>query len=162
LCVQGRLACSAGDRPAGVRVRSPVAWIAGWRETKTLKPIDGHFLGECASHRAVTKVNVEVASKMKNSEGRACNRKGEGSMGSRNSDRYGYSTSAGWKRRHDDKDMLSNWRSPPRPGAKSQEQGRPSITGEPGKWAEGERVADGFAVAMKPGNAGGAKEPCCL
>jgi hypothetical protein len=31
--------------------------------------------------------------------------------------------------------MLSNWRSPPRPGAKSQEQGRPSITGEPGKWS---------------------------
>src|SRR5215472_8757375 len=33
-------------------------------------------------------------------------------------------TSAGWKRRHGDKDMLSNWRSPPRPGAKSSEQGR--------------------------------------
>ncbi|MGC2016429.1 MAG: hypothetical protein WA657_11400, partial [Candidatus Acidiferrales bacterium] len=36
----------------------------------------------------------------------------------------GYLTSAGWKRRHDDKDMLSNWRSPPRPSAKSLEQGR--------------------------------------
>src|SRR5258705_7326284 len=34
-------------------------------------------------------------------------------------------TSAGWKRQHGDKDMLSNWRSPPRPGAKSSEQGRP-------------------------------------
>lgn len=84
MCVQLRLACSAGDRPAGVEVRSPVAWIAGWRETKTLKPIDRHFLGECASHRAVTKVNVDVASKMKISEGRARNREGEGSMGSRN------------------------------------------------------------------------------
>src|SRR5271157_5075753 len=40
MCVQRRLACSAGGRPAGVRVRSPVVWIAGWRETKTLKPID--------------------------------------------------------------------------------------------------------------------------
>ncbi len=40
LCVQRRLACSAGERPAGARVRSPVVWIAGWRETKTLKPID--------------------------------------------------------------------------------------------------------------------------
>src|ERR1039457_6300267 len=29
LCVQRRLACSAGDKPAGARVRSPVAWIAG-------------------------------------------------------------------------------------------------------------------------------------
>ena len=34
LCVQRRLACSAGERPAGARVRSPVVWIAGWRETK--------------------------------------------------------------------------------------------------------------------------------
>src|SRR5499427_6935588 len=37
-----------------------------------------------------------------------------------------------------------------------------TITGEPGKWAEGGRVADGSAIAMKPGNAGGAKGPCCL
>jgi hypothetical protein len=84
LCVQRRLAHSAGDRPAGVKVRHPVAWIAGWRETKTLKPIDKHFLGKWASHRAVMKMNVDVASKVKRSEGRACNRKGEGSMGSRN------------------------------------------------------------------------------
>ena len=33
-CVQRRLEYSAGDSPAGVRVRSPVTWIAGWRETK--------------------------------------------------------------------------------------------------------------------------------
>ena len=39
-CVQRRLACSAGDRPAGAEIRSPVAWIAGWRETNDLKPID--------------------------------------------------------------------------------------------------------------------------
>src|SRR6267142_1553387 len=40
------------------------------------------------------------------------------------SDRHGTITSAGWKRQHGDKDMPSNWRSPPRPGAKSPEQGR--------------------------------------
>ena len=57
--------------------------------------------------------------------------------------------------------MLSNWRSPPRPGAKSSEQGRP-YNRYTGKWAEGERVADGSAVARKPGNAGGAKGPYCL
>src|SRR5271169_1977523 len=28
LCVQRRLACSAGERPAGARVRSPVVWMA--------------------------------------------------------------------------------------------------------------------------------------
>src|SRR5260370_1159848 len=40
MCVQERLACSAGDKPAGAKVRSPVVRMAGWRETKTLKPID--------------------------------------------------------------------------------------------------------------------------
>ena len=40
LCVQQRLVCSAGDRPAGAGVGSPVVWMAGWRETKILKPID--------------------------------------------------------------------------------------------------------------------------
>lgn len=64
VCVQLRLACSAGDRPAGVEVRSSVAWIAGWRETKTLKPIDVRLLGGRASHRAVMKMNVDVASKI--------------------------------------------------------------------------------------------------
>ena len=33
LCVQERLMCSAGDRPAGVRIGSPVAGRAGRRET---------------------------------------------------------------------------------------------------------------------------------
>ena len=75
LCVQRRLACSAGGKPAGVRISSPVAWIAGRRETKVLKPIDRVFLGEIASHRAVTKVNAEVAPKMSSLEGRAHNRR---------------------------------------------------------------------------------------
>ena len=33
--VQQRLACSVGDRPTGVRVRNPVARIAGRKETET-------------------------------------------------------------------------------------------------------------------------------
>ena len=45
-CVQQRLVCSAGDSPAGVIVRSPVAWIAGRRETEFLKPIDKVSPGE--------------------------------------------------------------------------------------------------------------------
>ena len=44
-CVQRRLACSAGVSPAGAIARSPVAWIAGLRETETLKPIDKAILG---------------------------------------------------------------------------------------------------------------------
>src|SRR5208282_5679218 len=84
LCVQRRLACSAGERPAGARVRSPVVWIAGWRETKTLKPIDNVSLGETTSHRAVTTVNAKVASKVSSPEGRACNRRAKAAWGSRN------------------------------------------------------------------------------
>jgi hypothetical protein len=75
LCVQRTLVCSAGDRPAGARVRSPVAWIAEWRETKTLKPIDKVSLGEITSHWAVTTVNANVASKVSEPEGRARNRR---------------------------------------------------------------------------------------
>ena len=58
MCVQQRLVCSAGVSPAGVKVRSPVAWIAGWRETNTLKPIDKTAERVVASYRAVTKVNA--------------------------------------------------------------------------------------------------------
>jgi hypothetical protein len=35
------------------------------------------------------------------------------------------------------------------------------ITGDNGKSVDGERVAEGPAVAMKRGNARGAKRPCC-
>jgi hypothetical protein len=75
LCVQRRLACSARVKLAGAKIRSPVVWIAGWRETKTLKPIDKISRGEITSHRAVTKVNAEVASKSLKSEGRAYNQR---------------------------------------------------------------------------------------
>ena len=44
LCVQLRLVCSAGDSPARVRIRSPVAWMVGTRETDYLKPIDKAIL----------------------------------------------------------------------------------------------------------------------
>src|SRR5437016_8818849 len=60
-CVQLRLVCSAGGRPAGAKVRRPVVWIAGWREIKILKPIDKVSLGETTSCRAVMTVNVNVA-----------------------------------------------------------------------------------------------------
>jgi hypothetical protein len=40
LCVQLRLVCSAGVIPVRVKVRSPVAWMAGMREIDYLKPID--------------------------------------------------------------------------------------------------------------------------
>ena len=75
LCVQRRLACSAGDSPAGGTIRNPVAWIAGRRETEFLKPIDNVSFGETASHRAAMQMNAQVASRVRISEGRAYNRK---------------------------------------------------------------------------------------
>ena len=58
LCVQGRLACSAGDKTCRGKSQSPVVWIAEVMETETLKPIDEISRGEVTSHRAVTKVNA--------------------------------------------------------------------------------------------------------
>jgi hypothetical protein len=52
LCVQRRLARSAGVSPAKVRARSLVAWMAGRRETNDLKPIDRAIARMAASHRA--------------------------------------------------------------------------------------------------------------
>src|SRR5918997_3499638 len=49
--------------------------------------------------------------------------------------------------------------SSPRPRKRRSKPGR--ITGQPGKSAGGERVADGPAVASRWGNARGAKGPCC-
>ncbi len=46
LCVQLRLVCSAGVSPVRVIIRSPVAWMAGMRETDYLKPIDKASLGD--------------------------------------------------------------------------------------------------------------------
>ncbi len=43
------------------------------KSPKVLKPIDKVSLGEITSHRAVTTVNVKVASKVRRSEGRARN-----------------------------------------------------------------------------------------
>jgi len=93
-CVQLRLVCSAGGRPAGAKVRRPVVWIAGWREIKILKPIDKVSLGETTSCRAVTTVNVNVASKGVDPRAEPAS-VGRRQHGVPKSDRCGISTSAG-------------------------------------------------------------------
>jgi hypothetical protein len=45
VCVQRRQTCSVGGSPTGARARRPVAWMAGRRETKALKPIDDTIEG---------------------------------------------------------------------------------------------------------------------
>ena len=57
------------------KARSHIAWMAGWRETKILKPIDSVTERVTASYQAVTKVNAEVAPKVRSPEGRAFNRR---------------------------------------------------------------------------------------
>jgi hypothetical protein len=120
--------CSAGDKPAGAKVRRPVVWIAGRRETKALKPIDKVSLGEATSHRAVTTVNAMWPRKRVDPKAEPAS-VGRRQHGVPKSDRCGTLTSAGWKRQHGDKDTPSNWRSSPRPGAKSPEQGMSSRQG---------------------------------
>jgi hypothetical protein len=93
-CVQLRLVCSAGGRPAGAKVRRPVVWIAGWREIKILKPIDKVSLGETTSCRAVTKVNAYVASKSLDPRAEPAS-EGRRQHEMPKSDRCGISTSAG-------------------------------------------------------------------
>ena len=160
LCVQQRLVCSAGGKPAGARVRGPVAWMAGWRETKTLKPIDKVSLGEIASHRAVMKMNAKVASKMRD-RGPSPQLKGEGSMGCRNL------TDAASRSRRGESDSTVT-RTCQATGeallvpARNHRSKVDRITGATGKSIDGERVADGSAVAMKRSNVRGAKGPCCL
>jgi len=61
LCVQERWTRSAGINPVGARIRSPVAWIARWRETKTLKPIDEAIGRMVANHQAVAQANATSA-----------------------------------------------------------------------------------------------------
>jgi len=71
LCVQQRLARSAGDKPAKARARSLVAWMAGRRETNDLKPIDRVIIRMTASHRAAAQANAQVAPKVRGPGGRA-------------------------------------------------------------------------------------------
>ena len=53
--------------------QSPVARRAGGRETNLLKPLDSLIYGMRASFQAVAQANAQVAPKVSNPRGRACN-----------------------------------------------------------------------------------------
>src|SRR5262249_51714647 len=79
LCVQERLVCSAGGKPAGVRIGSPVAGRAGRRETDGPEaPRRPHPRDEC-EWSGRNEREREVAPKVSSPGGRARNREGEGS-----------------------------------------------------------------------------------
>jgi len=63
--------------------QSPVARRAGGRATNFLTPLDHTICGMVASLQAVAQANAQVAPQVSSPRGRACNRKGEGSMGRR-------------------------------------------------------------------------------
>src|SRR5208283_1465421 len=160
-CVQRRLACSAGERPAGAKVRRPVVWIAGWRETKTLKPIDNVSLGETTSRRAVMKVNANVASKVRSPEGRAHIWRAKAAWGSRNLTEAAPSLRRGGSDSTVARTCRATGEALLAPALNRRSRvGR--ITGSTGKSIEGERVAVGSVVAAKRSNVRGAKGPCCL
>src|ERR1039458_5332956 len=81
LCVQRRLVCSAGVKPAGAKVRRPVAWMAGWRETETLKPIDKVSLWGDHESPGRNESEREVASKPYEPESRARKRRAKAAWG---------------------------------------------------------------------------------
>ena len=141
--------------------QSPVARSAGGRETNSLKPLDSTICGMVASFQAVAQANASVAPKVSSPRGRACNRKGEGSMGRRTladaADHSGGVGATAWRPGHT--------KQLEKPSSSHRETGRSKvgrITGDPGKSTEDERVAEGSVVAMKRGNACGAKGPYCL
>src|SRR5213594_2339116 len=69
--VQRRQMCLAGVSPAGARARRPVAWIAGWRETETLKPIDKAIARMVSESPGRNASERELAPKDPNPGGRA-------------------------------------------------------------------------------------------
>src|SRR6516162_6085094 len=123
-CVQVRLACSAGDSPAGVKKSEPRSSDSGGDGNRTFEayrqdlPRGEHESPGCIKRERIVASKKVAPRAEPTSEGRRQHEQP-------NTGPIRLFTSAGWKRRHGDKDMLSNWRSPPRPGEKSLEQGRP-------------------------------------
>ena len=160
VCVQRRQTCSAGASPAGARARRPEAWMAGRRETKSLKPIDE------AIRRMVSESpgrnGSERGGSLESTEPRrpSVYRAREGSMGRRS-----LADAAGPLRRGGSDSTVTRTRRatgeallvPPR----NRRKGVRPITSAPGKGVGDERVTEGLAVATRRGNARGAKGPCC-
>jgi hypothetical protein len=118
------------------------------------------LLGEITSHRAVTTVNANVASKSQ-IRGPSPLPKGEGSMGCRN---LTDAASPPW-RGESDSTVTRTYRVTGEAllvPVRNHRSKVDRITGSTGKSIEGERVADGSVVAMKRSNVRGARGPFCL
>jgi len=139
--------------------QEPRSWTAGRRETEPLKPVDKPICGWGASHRAGMKVNARWPRKCQAPEAEPATF-GRRQHGTPPTDRRGVHSGGVIS----DGTMTRTRRAtgeallvPPR---KRRSQVRP-ITTTPGKGAEGERVAEGPAVARKGSNVPGAIGPRC-
>ena len=160
MCVQQRLACSVGDKPTGVKVRSPVDRIAGGKETELLKPIDKAIVrmaSESSGRNASEPIGglenkltpkVELSPPRRRQHGSSQLTDAAGRFG-------GVVGTARWQGHAGQLEKPSSSRREIG-GAENR------ITGNTGKSVDGERVAAGSEVAMNRGNVRGAKGPCCL
>ena len=134
--------------------------MAGWRETKILKPIDKDL--PWGDHELPGRNNSErvVASKGQDPRAEPAS-VGRRQYGVPKSDRYGIPP----RRGESDSTVTRTYRGTGEaflvPGRNRRSKvGR--ITGNTGKAAEDEKVAAGSVVAMKRSNVRGAKGPCHL
>jgi hypothetical protein len=159
VCVQRRRTCSVGGSPTGATARRPVAWMAGRRETKALKPIDETIVRDGSEWPG------RNVSERKDSLDKRFRRPSAYFMREGSRDRRRLADATSPLRRGVSDGTVRRTRQatgeallvPPR----NRRSGVGRITGSPGKAADGERVADGPAVARRRGNARGAKGPCC-
>ena len=125
-----------------------------------LMPLDNPTRGVGASCSGRNDSEREVAPKMSSPGGRARNREGEGCTARRKpieaAGRSGGVVSDGTTTRTH-RATGETLLVPARKGGSWVSR----ITGSTGKSADDERVAEGFAVAMKRSNVRGAKGPCC-
>jgi hypothetical protein len=83
LCVHRRLVCSAGVSPVRAIIRSPVAWMAGMRETDYLKPIDKAVFGTVSESPGRNESERTGGPESENPRRPSLQLWGEGSMSSR-------------------------------------------------------------------------------
>jgi hypothetical protein len=146
--------------PAGARVRGSVAWMAGRSESDDLKPIDKALFrrvsespGRNESERTGGPERAKPWRPSPQPEGRRQHEPAQTDRSDGTLRRGGSDSTVTRTRRATGEALLV-------PQRNRRSQVGP-ITGEPGKWAEDERVEDGPVVARKRGNARGARGPCC-
>jgi len=154
------LMCSAGGSPAGARASSPVAWMAGPRETEALEPIDkalrrrvSEFPGRNGSERRGSPETESPGGRAVANYAKAAGTRRRRADAAGPLRRGGSGGTVTRTRRATGEALLA----PPR----NRRKRVGPITRAPGKWADDGRVADGPGVAQRRGNARGAKGPCC-